>query len=169
MNELEPQYCVELLNNLNGKIFQKRTIKVFALVNETPSKSNNHGSVNNDTPNEVMPDHGQLSNIVSNLAKKPPLPLTPMSSGSNVVSDNSKEFTPNNVKNKLWRNQVNNDSDSDSNSSNEDSIFKEFSRLHKKLKRKAVESPESSTLAAFEKVLTKKQRKKLRKSLEIQK
>ena len=59
--------------------------------------------------------------------------------------------------------------DSDSNSSNDDGILEEFSKLHKKLKRKAVESPESSTLAAFAKVLTKKQRKKLRESLEKQK
>ena len=57
----------------------------------------------------------------------------------------------------------------DSNRCNDDSILEEFSKLHKKLKRKAVESPESSTLAAFEKVLTKKQRKKLRKSLEKEK
>ena len=47
--------------------------------------------------------------------------------------------------------------------------MEELKKLSKKLKRKAVESPENNAVAAFEKVLTKKQRKKIRKSLEKKK
>ena len=42
-------------------------------------------------------------------------------------------------------------------------------QIHENLKRKAVDSPDNSMLAAFEKVLSKKQKKKLRKSLDLQK
>ena len=141
---------------------KSRTLTVFALVNETPAKTDSSRIAN---PAEGTPKHSHISNIVSNHSK-PSLPATPLSSLPKETLENSTQATP---KSRLLKELELSESDSES-SIDDDTIVEEFNKLQKKFKkRKAIESPESSALAAFEKVLTKKQRKKLRKSLEKQK
>ena len=122
-------------------------------------------SLNNKDNAISTPQQTPLASMVSNLAKKPPFSVTPLSSKSGKDANDDSKGTPVN-NSKLWVDQT---SDVDSSSSDDDdTIVEEFKKLSKKLKRKAVESPENNVVAAFEKVLTKKQRKKLRKSLEKQ-
>ena len=135
------------------------------MVDDTPSKNDNSKDLVNDDDSASTPKQTQLTAIISNLAKKPPLPLTPMSSRSAVVTSDTSKSPPSSSKN--WDNKIE-DSDAESTSS-DSSILEQFKKLSKKLKRKAVESPENPSPNDLEKVLTKKQRRKLRKSLEKQK
>ena len=161
IHELQPKPCISLINNLNGKVVNDHVIKAFALVDDTPSKNDNSKDLVNDDDSASTPKQTQLTAIISNLAKKPPLPLTPMSSRSAVVTSDTSNSSKN------WDNKIE-DSDAESTSS-DSSILEQFKKLSKKLKRKAVESPENPSPNDLEKVLTKKQRRKLRKSLEKQK
>ena len=143
-------------------------MKVFALVEDTPMKADNPEIVDNDNSSISTPKQNHLANIVSNLAKKPPLPVTPLSSKQAV--DTTEASNSNHVdSSKLWTNQIDELEDDSTSSDDEQSILEEFRKLSKKLKRKAVESPEGNALNSFEKVLSKKQKKKLRKSQEKQK
>ena len=82
-----------------------------------------------------------------------------MSSASNKVSLNTPLRPPTK---KFWSNESDSSQNSNDSSENEDHDVLET------LKRKASESPENAMIAAFEKVLTKNQKKKLKKSLDKQ-
>ena len=134
---------------------------MFALVDETPGKGENsvstHGPLNT-TPN-------QLDTLVSDLSSKPPAPVTPISSASSKTSPThkSQETAAQTPVSKFWNH------DDSSTSNEEDSTDDELEQIRDTLKRKEVDSPANKMLAAFEKVIFKKQKKKLRKSLTQQK
>ena len=156
--DLQPKRCIKLVNNLNGKTVLGSVIKMFALVDETPEKKDKHenGLVNNED---------QMNTLLSELSEQPPAPVTPLqSTSSSNGSQKGTLYTPiPEPKAKFWG--KNNDTE-ETDSSDEDSMDDDLNKIHDNLKRKALESPDNSMLAAFEKVLTKKQRKKLKRSLE---
>ena len=84
--------------------------------------------------------------------------------GNTKVSENTPVHTS-----ELWADQLDNLEEKSTSSEDEESILEELKKLSKKFKRKAIESPENNTVNTFEKVLSKKQRKKLKKSSEKQK
>lgn len=152
--ELHPKLCIKLVNNLNGKMLLNHSVKVFALVDETPEKS--------------LPGDGKLDMLVSDLSVQPPDPLTPLSSQTQNPPSKTPLSTPVRTPTaKFWNKDADISQSSDDSSTDDESDVTEDALTN--LKRKAVESPENSVIAAFEKVLTKKQRKKLRKSLDKQK
>ena len=71
IHDLRPECCINLIDNLNGQVVDNCTIKVFALVTETPSKNNNNpGSSESQNCVEESPKQVKVSKIASNLAKK---------------------------------------------------------------------------------------------------
>ena len=130
------------------------TLKVFALVDETPEKVSNNEKSCHESKSPV-----QVGALISDLSTEPPAPLTPMSSASNKISLNTPLRPPTK---KFWSNESDSSQNSNDSSENEDHDVLET------LKRKASESPENAMIAAFEKVLTKNQKKKLKKSLDKQ-
>ena len=106
-----------------------------------------------DNPNE----QADLIAKISNISKEPPTPLTPIDQSSpsnpkglftNLVSDISSRF---------WNNLLDDDE------SDEDMSEEEIDKLREKFKRKAEGSPDA--LAEFEKVLSKKEKKRIKKSM----
>ena len=133
------------------------TLKVFALVDETPEKVDK----NVKTINE---DETPIGAMASSLSVEPPALLTPLSSSTASASNKIPLCTPvRSPSKKFWNNE------SDSSQCSDDSSENEVDNVHENLKRKASESPDNVMIAAFEKVLTKKQKKKLKKSLDKQK
>ena len=148
-----------MVNNLNGKTILDQTIKMFALVDETPEKADR--SVTIDKALNSTQGQDQLGTLVSDLSLKPPAPVTPISSSSPKTSTNNRSSdTPAKTSaSKFWN------VDETSTSNEEESSDDDIQQIRDNLKRKAVDSPDNTMLAAFERVLSKKQKKKLRKSL----
>ena len=137
------------------------TLKIFALVDETPEKIGKPESVINTASPEVALSQAQIGTIASNLSAKIPAPLTPILSTTpkDGPSNSSNDTTAKTPNSKFWNLNLSSSS-TDSESSDD-----ELDKFRENLKRKAIESPENTMIAAFEKVLSKKQKKKLKKSL----
>ena len=158
---LQPKRCIKLVNNLNGKVVLDHTLKIFALVDETPEKIGKPESVINTASPEVALSQAQIGTIASNLSAEIPAPLTPISSTTpkDGPSNSSNDTTAKTPNSKFWNLNLSSSS-TDSESSDD-----ELDKFRENLKRKAIESPENTMIAAFEKVLSKKQKKKLKNSL----
>ena len=157
VHDLKPEACIELVNNLHGEEKLGHRVSVFTLVEDTPTKAQGESLEKmietEDNPNE----QADLIAKISNISKEPPTPLTPIDQSSpsnpkglftNLVSDISSRF---------WNNLLDDDE------SDEDMSEEEIDKLREKFKRKAEGSPDA--LAEFEKVLSKKEKKRIKKSM----
>ena len=52
INDLNPETCVNIINNLHGKIKLGHRVSVFSLVEETPTKKNDN--LQNETPEHFV-------------------------------------------------------------------------------------------------------------------
>jgi hypothetical protein len=162
VHDLKPEACVEIVNNLHGEEKLGQRISVFTLVEDTPTKAMGENieklieEENIESPN-VSPD---IITDVSNVSKVLPAPITPIDPSSptttnqglfkNIVSDLSSRF---------WNNM--NDSDTDGETTDEE----ELNHLREQFKRKAEASPDNDDLNEFQRMLSKKEKKKLKKAL----
>ena len=160
VHDLKSETCMELVNNLHGEDKLGHRISVFALVEDTPTKALGESlekmiaeEVDIETPNVQSDDIEDLPNGSNNL----PTPLTPLNSSpskpnqgmfQNIVSDLSR----------FWNNSLEDESD-------EDSTDEELNQLREQFKRKAETSPDNDAMSEFETILSKKEKKKLKKSL----
>ena len=170
VNDLKPEACVELVNNLHREDKLGNRISVFTLVEDTPTKAlgdclekliEEETEENVDVPTDPIAEvaNDEVANaLVANAPTAPPTPITPIDTSSprtglfqNIVSDLSTRF---------WNNYVEEDDDDDDTSDEE-----ELNQLREQFKRKAEASPENNALDNFEKILSKKEKKKLKKSL----
>ena len=107
------------------------TLKVFALVDETPEKVDK----NVKTINE---DETPIGAMASSLSVEPPALLTPLSSSTASASNKIPLCTPvRSPSKKFWNNE------SDSSQCSDDSSENEVDNVHEDLKRKASEKNET--------------------------
>ena len=161
VHDLKPEACVEIVNNLHGEEKLGQRISVFTLVEDTPTKAmgesiehliEEENTESTNAPSELV---AEVSNVSNNL----PAPITPIDPSSpttnqglfkNIVSDLSSRF---------WNNMV--DSDTDEETTDDE----ELNNLREQFKRKAEASPDNDELSEFERILSKKEKKKLKKAL----
>ena len=107
IHNLQPKRCIKLVNNLNGKTVLNQTLKIFALVDETPEKVAKPETVNKDNDVGELAAQDQLGTLASNMSSKPPAPLSPLSSVSlPMASSSGSNSTPAKTPiSKFWNNE----------------------------------------------------------------
>ena len=79
INDLNPETCVNIINNLHGKIKLGHRVSVFSLVEESPTKKN---EVQEETT--ATNDQNVMKNII---VINPPTPLSPIIDPVQVTED----------------------------------------------------------------------------------
>ena len=168
IHDLKSETCIEIINNLNDEAKSGNKLSVYSLVEDTPTKN-----LGKELEKLIDADENP-SNETKNLGKEFEKLIeadenpsnetlnTPVAASAPGINeeffDNFLNVESESSKGKLWANQIDdlNISD-DSSDDNMDDLRESF-----KKKRKAAESPDKDD---FEKIMSKKEKKKLKQLL----
>ena len=164
IHDLKPETCVEIVNNLHGEEKQGKKISVYTLVEDTPTKQSGKELEalilhENPTLHEVSEESKEVAAAVMENTRSPP-DVDPNSSPANSSSQSPGmlQTIVNGVASRFWANndlELSSDDSSDTDSKDAEDEQKE------RFKRKASGSPEK----VYKEVLSKKDKKRLKNSL----
>ena len=152
IHDLKPETCVEIVNNLHGQEKHGQRISVYTLVEDTPTKKSGEDleKLLEDEHELDTSKHSDIMKVIHDATKVPQTPVTP------IDPTNSSASPISGMTSRFW-NIADNANDDDESSENDLEELREQFR-----KRKAEGSPANNE---FETVLTKKEKKKLKNSL----
>ena len=162
IHDLKPETCVDIVNNLHGEEKLGKKISVYTLVKDTPTKQSGKElellvlQENSEASNKSQENPAAVVTSEPNLDADPNLSNVSSSAGQSPCM---LQTLVNGVASRFWANK---DLDLSDDSSDDDSKDVD-EELSQRFKRKATGSPDSENV--FKEVLTKKEKKRLKNSL----
>ena len=149
IHDLKSETCIELTNNLHGHEISDMKLSIFSLVEDTPTKD-----LGKQLEKLIDPVSTPATNDTLDTSAAAPVPSTSI----NFLNESVSLTDPNLYNSsRFWADQIEDLALSD------DSVDEDMNELREAFKRKAVGSPDTS--GEFGKVLSRKQKKKLKQYL----
>ena len=161
VHDMKPETCMEIVNNLHGQIKLDNRISVFTLVEDTPTKALGEtleNMIQEDGP-KTQEEQAEILKAASHAAIVPPTPVTPLDLKTPTNNPGMIQNLVTNMKSKFWNKLIDDDD------TGEDTSDNDLKKMREQFKRKAAASPDTLDNDDFETQLTKKEKKKLKKSL----
>ena len=161
VHDLKPETCIEIVNNLHGQIKLDNRISVFTLVEDTPTKALGETlehMIQEDGP-KTPEEQAEILKAASHAAIVPPTPVTPLDPSTPTNNPGMIQNLVTNMTSKFWNKLIDDDD------TGEDTSDDDLEKIREQFKRKAAASPDTLDNDDFETQLTKKENKKLKKSL----